>query len=157
VSRSTGVNAGNIADIPPAAVSDAAAEAVFAEPWEARAFALAVTLSQSGKFSWDEFRDRLIAEIAEADAALRPAASGARADSPAAIAENSSLLAARADLAIAAGPRGPYYRCWLVALEKLLREKSLLNLDEIERRAAAIAASPPAPTKAQSRGPIKIA
>jgi hypothetical protein len=45
------------------------ADAVFAEPWEARAFALALTLSEGGQFSWDEFRNRLIAEIAEADAA----------------------------------------------------------------------------------------
>jgi nitrile hydratase accessory protein len=107
-------------------------DAVFAEPWEARAFALAVTLSAGGQFSWDEFRERLIAEIAQADAGeIRDAD--------------------------AASPRDPYYECWLAALEKLLREKALLNLDEIERRAAAIAASPPARTKAKSRGPIKIA
>ncbi len=110
------------------------ADAVFAEPWEARAFALALTLSEGGKFSWDEFRDRLIAEIAEADAA-----------------------AIRDRHTASASPRGPYYECWLAALEKLLREKALLNADEIERRAAAIAASPPARTKAQSRGPIRIA
>jgi nitrile hydratase accessory protein len=108
------------------------AGAVFAEPWEARAFALALTLSEGGQFSWDEFRDCLIAEIAEIDAAADPHTA-------------------------AAASRGPYYECWLVALEKLLREKALLNADEIERRAAAIAASPPAPTKAQSRGPIRIA
>jgi nitrile hydratase accessory protein len=110
------------------------AEAVFGEPWEARAFALALTLSGGGQFSWDEFRDRLIAEIAEADAA------------------------AMRDGHIASDShRGAYYECWLVALEKLLREKALLNADEIERRAAAIAASPPAPTRAKSRGPIRIA
>lgn len=54
---------------PIAAAPPGPQEAVFAEPWEARAFALAVTLSQAGRFSWDEFRDRLIAEIARADAA----------------------------------------------------------------------------------------
>jgi nitrile hydratase accessory protein len=109
-------------------------EAVFAEPWEARAFALALTLSAGGKFSWDEFRDRLIAEIAQADAA---AVNDAQVESD--------------------SPRGQYYKCWLAALEKLLREKALLNGEEIERRADAIAASPPAPTKAKSRGPVKIA
>ena len=121
------------------AVSIAAAaaehdEAVFAEPWEARAFALALTLSAAGKFSWDEFRDRLIAEIAAGNAA---------ASSDGRFALDS--------------PPGNYYECWLVALEKLLREKALLNGEEIERRAEAIAASPPAPTRAKSRGPIKIA
>jgi nitrile hydratase accessory protein len=110
------------------------AEAVFAEPWEARAFALALTLSGSGQFSWDEFRDRLIAEIAQADAA-----------------------AIRDGHATADSHRGPYYECWLAALEKLLREKALLNAEEIEGRAATIAASPPAPTKAKSRGPVRIA
>ena len=109
------------------------AEVVFAEPWEARAFALALTLSAGGKFLWEEFRDHLIAEIAQADAAV-------------------------SDAHAAADPAHEhYYECWLSALEKLLREKALLNGAEIERRAEAIAASPPAPTKAQSRGPIKIA
>jgi nitrile hydratase accessory protein len=108
------------------------AEPVFAEPWQARAFALALTLSRSGQFPWNEFRERLIAEIMQADAA-----------------------ATRDGLADSA--RGPYYECWLAALEKLLREKAVLNADEIEQRAATIAASPPAPTKAQSRGPIRIA
>ena len=108
-----------------AASAGAAAEAVFAEPWEARAFALALTLSAGGKFSWDEFREHLIAEIAAAEAT--------------------------------AGPGGHYYECWLAALEKLLREKSLLKGEEIERRADAIAASTPAPTKAKGRGPIRIA
>jgi nitrile hydratase accessory protein len=111
------------------------AEAVFAEPWEARAFALALTLSGGGQFTWDEFRDRLIAEIARADAAATRDGHVVAADSP----------------------RGPYYECWLAALEQLLREKAVLSADEIERRAAAIAASPPAPTKAQSRGPIRVA
>ena len=117
-----------------AAMDSDHAEAVFAEPWEARAFALALTLSGSGQFSWNEFRERLIAEIAQADAA-----------------------AVRDGHMAADSPRGPYYECWLAALEKLLREKALLDADEIERRAAAIAASPPARTKAQSRGPIRIA
>lgn len=105
-------------------------DVVFAEPWEARAFAMAVTLFEGGRFSWNEFRERLIEEIARADsaAALR--------DAPV---------------------EGAYYECWLRALEKLLGAKGILSAAEIERRAEAIAASPPAPTKALSRGPIKIA
>lgn len=114
----------------PAIVTDVEAT-VFAEPWEARAFAIAVTLSGGKGFSWDEFRDRLIAEIAQTDAA-REGRTGHGTDEP-------------------------YYECWLAALEQILCAKSLLGAEEIDRRAAAIAASPPAPTKAQSRGPIKIA
>lgn len=105
---------------------------VFAEPWEARAFAIALTLSGGKGFSWDEFRDRLIAEIARDDATSKSRGS-------------SDADASR------------YYECWLAALEQVLCAKSFLGIEEIDRRAAAIAASPPAPTKAQSRGPIRIA
>jgi nitrile hydratase accessory protein len=114
----------------PAIVTDGEA-VVFAEPWEARAFAIALTLSGGKRFSWDEFRDRLIAEIAQADAAHEGRAGSATNEQ--------------------------YYKCWLAALEQVLCAKSLLGAEEIDLRAAAIAASPPAPTKALSRGPIKIA
>ena len=43
------------------------ADHVFSAPWEARAFAIALQLSKSGHFSWDEFRDRLMAEVRESD------------------------------------------------------------------------------------------
>lgn len=36
----------------------------FAEPWQARAFALAVTLSERGVFTWSEWTRELGAEIA---------------------------------------------------------------------------------------------
>ncbi len=42
---------------------------VFDEPWQARAFAVVVRLCQDGHYEWDAFRQRLIAEIAAADAA----------------------------------------------------------------------------------------
>jgi nitrile hydratase accessory protein len=45
-------------------------ELVFAEPWEGRAFGLAVTLHGSGAFEWDEFRRQLIASIASWEAGL---------------------------------------------------------------------------------------
>ncbi len=44
---------------------------VFHAPWEARTFAIALSLCQSGCYEWEEFRRLLIAEIA-ADSA-RPA------------------------------------------------------------------------------------
>lgn len=38
-------------------------EPVFNEPWEAQAFALAVSLHQSGRFTWPEWAAALSAEI----------------------------------------------------------------------------------------------
>ena len=68
---------------------------VFAEPWEAEAFALAVQLSASGYFTWSEWSIALGEELR---------ASG-ECDATAA---NCS-----------------YYRCWLAALERLVVAKSL--------------------------------
>lgn len=100
----------------------------FAEPWEARIFALTLSLAKSGRFVWNEFRDLLIAEIAIADAAER------------------------------AGDHHPaYYECWLRAFEKLLSTKGIADDAEVAHRAEIIAANPPARTKATSFGPIKIA
>ena len=42
---------------------------VFEEPWQARAFAVVVALCGDGHYEWDDFRQRLIAEIGAADAA----------------------------------------------------------------------------------------
>ncbi|HWM84805.1 MAG TPA: nitrile hydratase accessory protein [Kofleriaceae bacterium] len=39
---------------------------VFREPWEARAFGMAVALHERGLFAWKEFSDRLAAQIAAA-------------------------------------------------------------------------------------------
>ena len=39
-------------------------ELVFAAPWEGRAFGLAVLLSEKGAYEWDDFRTRLVDEIA---------------------------------------------------------------------------------------------
>jgi nitrile hydratase accessory protein len=100
----------------------------FAEPWEARAFGLAVALATSGHFAWEEFRQRLIAEVAAADAG-----------------------------ASAGIPPAKYYECWLVALEKTVTAMGIAEATEIDRRAEFIAANPPARTKATSAGPVKIA
>lgn len=40
----------------------------FAEPWQARAFAITLALYERGAFAWDAFRDNLIAEIAAVEA-----------------------------------------------------------------------------------------
>ena len=38
-------------------------EVVFRAPWEARAFAIALSLCESGKYKWPEFQRMMIAEI----------------------------------------------------------------------------------------------
>lgn len=45
---------------------------VFREPWEAHAFALAVTLHEKGLFTWPEWAEALSAEIRAAQAAGDP-------------------------------------------------------------------------------------
>lgn len=47
-------------------------ELVFAEPWEGRAFGMAVALHDQGRFTWEEFRDQLVAAIRAAEAAGGP-------------------------------------------------------------------------------------
>ena len=42
-------------------------EQVFAEPWQAQAFALAVKLSEQGYFTWKEWADALAAELKSAE------------------------------------------------------------------------------------------
>ncbi|MGZ5837395.1 MAG: nitrile hydratase accessory protein, partial [Xanthobacteraceae bacterium] len=45
---------------------------VFREPWEAQAFALALSLQQRGVFTWSEWAQRLGEEIKRAQAAGDP-------------------------------------------------------------------------------------
>ena len=47
----------------PAAPPRLNGELVFDEPWEGRSFAMAAALVEGGHFSWDEFRDHLIAAV----------------------------------------------------------------------------------------------
>jgi nitrile hydratase accessory protein len=48
----------------PAAPPRANGELVFAEPWESRAFGMAVALYDSGAFTWPQFQAALITRIA---------------------------------------------------------------------------------------------
>ena len=68
---------------------------VFAEPWQAQAFALAVRLSAQGHFTWKEWAATLADEL-KADAARGEPDDGSR-----------------------------YYHCWLAALESLVVSKRL--------------------------------
>ena len=93
----------------PAAIPRRNGEPVFNEPWESRIFGAAVALCEQGLFEWDEFRERLIAEIAAADTG--PGAS--------------------------TGPQSSYYERFLSALERLLIDKGICAREEIERLANA--------------------
>ncbi len=78
-------------------------EPVFREPWEAHAFAMAVTLHQRGLFTWSEWADALAAQIRRAQAG------------------------GDADLG------DTYYRHWLAALETLVATKGASSAQELTR------------------------
>lgn len=77
---------------------------VFAEPWQAQAFALAVRLSTHGCFTWKEWAAALADE-------LKAAADRSEPDD---------------------GSR--YYEHWLAALERLVASKGLSSRDEMLAR-----------------------
>jgi nitrile hydratase accessory protein len=56
----------------PAALPRKNGELVFEAPWESRAFGLAVAMSDQDQYAWEDFRQRLIAEIGAADASNAP-------------------------------------------------------------------------------------
>ena len=93
----------------PAAIPRRNGEPVFTEPWESRIFGTAVVLCERGLFEWDEFRQRLIAEITAADSASGEAKS----------------------------PPSAYYERFLAALERVLIEKKICAKEEIELHARA--------------------
>ena len=70
---------------------------MFAEPWQAQVFALAVKLSDAGYFSWKEWAAALAAELAAAAARGEP------------------------------DDGSHYYEHWTAALEKLVQSKGLLD------------------------------
>lgn len=77
---------------------------VFRAPWEAQAFAMAITLHRRGAFTWPEWTARLAAEIGAARARGEPD-DGTR-----------------------------YYHHWLAALEALVADKGLVGAAELARR-----------------------
>jgi nitrile hydratase accessory protein len=96
----------------PAAPPRSNGELVFAAPWESRAFGLTMALYDSGAFSWDEFRDQLIASIAGWEATAAP------------------------------GECYSYYRCWVQALEAVVVAKDLVGSGAVEERSRELAARP---------------
>src|ERR1700674_1452161 len=77
---------------------------VFAEPWQAQAFALAVKLSEQGHFTWSEWAETLGAELKAAADRGEP--------------DDSSR----------------YYQHWLAALERLVMAKGLTDRAALETR-----------------------
>lgn len=90
-------------------------ERSFEQPWEIRAFALAVALHQKGAYQWDEFQRALIESIAKWDVSA------------------TSLPA----------PEWSYYEHWLAALEQLLSDRTVLDPKDIDARTAHVLTSPP--------------
>jgi nitrile hydratase accessory protein len=82
-------------------------ERVFAEPWQAHAFAMVVHLHERGLFTWREWADTLARCIADAQAAGD---------------------ADRGDT---------YYAHWLAALERIVADKGASSAGELSRYATA--------------------
>jgi nitrile hydratase accessory protein len=74
---------------------------VFREPWEAQAFAMTLALYDRGLFTWPEWAATLAAEIKRAQAAGDP------------------------------DTGETYYRHWLNALERILREKGITTVETL--------------------------
>jgi nitrile hydratase accessory protein len=91
--RNSIVQAENLAELPHLPRDEGGP--VFAEPWQAQAFALAVKLSELGHFTWNEWAATLAEEL-KADAARGEPDDGSR-----------------------------YYHCWLATLERLVVAKEL--------------------------------
>jgi nitrile hydratase accessory protein len=80
-------------------------ELIFAEPWESRAFALAVALHSSGTFTWKAFSTELATSIARWERDHPP------------------------------GECYSYYRCWLEALEVILERSRVVDGAAVAGRA----------------------
>jgi nitrile hydratase accessory protein len=85
---------------------------VFAAPWESRAFGLALALHDAGRMDWEDFRQSLISEIAEWEAA-HPSGEG-----------------------------WSYYECWLRSLERVVSAEGLVGPGDLRGRLAVLAARP---------------
>jgi nitrile hydratase accessory protein len=76
---------------------------VFKEPWEAEAFAMALSLFDKGLFTWGEWAATLGEEIKRAQAAGDP------------------------------DTGGTYYRHWVSALERIVTDKQVASRDTLAR------------------------
>lgn len=90
-------------------------ERSFEQPWEIRAFALAVALHQAGTYQWNEFQHALVESIA----------------------------AWQSSTSDHAASQWSYYEHWLAALERLIGDGGVLDRQDVDVRAAHVLASPP--------------
>lgn len=100
-----------VCDLPGGRTGDKA----FEQPWEIRAFALAVALHQAGSYEWTAFQQALIESIAMWEGSA-------------------------SDLAAS---QWSYYEHWLAALERLMADGSVLDRKDIDARTAHALATPP--------------
>jgi len=94
-------------------------ELVFDEPWESRAFGLAVALTENGTYLWEDFRVRLIGEIEHWEHEQND--------------DGDATDQAEQDWS--------YYRHWLASLERVLLERGLISVDELAERERVLAAA----------------
>jgi nitrile hydratase accessory protein len=87
------------------------ADVTFAEPWEAKAFAIIVKLAQAGHFTWSEWVECFSKEVAAATA-----------------------------VEAAGGTPRTYYEQWLNAAETLLVDKGVTSREQLLARRIAIGA-----------------
>lgn len=87
-------------------------ELVFAAPWESQAFGVALALHNAGRIEWEDFRQSLIREIGDWEAA-NPSRQG-----------------------------WSYYECWLRALERLVSGQGLVAEADLRARQAVLASRP---------------
>lgn len=106
----------------PAAPPRANGELVFEQPWQGRAFGLAMVLTERGVVSYDAFRTRLITRIAAWEA-----------DPP-------------------QGEPYSYYAHWLQALEDVLDAGSLVVTADVDARSEKFAVRPAGHDHAHEHG-----
>lgn len=95
----------------PAAPPRRNGELAFSQPWESRAFGLAVALDAAGVIAWEPFRRRLIATIGAWERTHD-----------------------------AGDESWSYWRCWQDALEQLLLDEGVLGAHDVDTRTEQLAA-----------------
>jgi len=94
-------------------------ELVFEAPWQGRAFGMARGMAERGVYAWNDFRDRLIAEIGAFDRDAEAVVSGG-----------------------GVAPEFRYYDHFLRALETLLVERAIIVRGELGARVHAFEERP---------------
>ena len=77
----------------------------FDRQWESRAFGMALSLSKSGYFEWEDFRKNLIRAINDWETENPNTSKG-----------------------------WDYYECWLLALERVTLQTGLIDSDELAKK-----------------------